>query len=138
MDKPSSNGETRVFNSRSIDPTQKANNEVKARLEEDLMRKYQNLEIVLDLENKENNMYVNVISMPLRSRTAVSPQLTIFMVFGLLTGLFLGISFVAYKSRDEMLKEIQKDLFNIDPATGKKRDRRNPNNINKDYVSMDQ
>jgi uncharacterized protein involved in exopolysaccharide biosynthesis len=130
--------QNRVFNSHSIDPTQKANSDIKARLEEDLMKKYQNLEIVLDLENKENNMYVNVIVTPLRSSNPISPQLTIFTVFGLMIGLFVAIAIVGFKSREEMLSEIQKDFFQIDPLSGKMKDRRNSKNDNKDYISIDQ
>ena len=131
-------GENRVYNTQSIDPTQKANSEIKARLEEDLMKKYQNLEIVLDLENKDNNAYVSIVAPPLRSLSPIAPQLTIFLSFGLLIGLFLGISFVAMKSRLEMLAEMAKDVPAIDPVTGKKLDRRDPKNLNKDYISMDQ
>ena len=131
--------ERKVYTTNSIDPTQKANNGVKERLEEDLMKKYQNLEIVLDLENQENNMYVTVIVPPLRSKNHISPQLSIFMSFSLIIGFFLGIGAVAFKSRHEMLTEIEKDFFQIDPVTGKKRDRRNPNNpAKKDFTTMDQ
>lgn len=128
----------RVYDTRSIDPTQKANNDVKARLEEDLMKKYQNLEIVLDLENSENNTYVSVITPPLHSTSPVSPKLTIFLVFGLLIGLFLGIMLVAFHSREEMLNEIGKDSFYIDSLNEKKKDRRSSGNRDKNYTPMDQ
>ncbi len=131
--------EHKIYNANSIDPTQKANNGIKERLEEDLMKKYQNLEIVLDLENQDTSLYISVVMAPLRSTNHISPQLTIFLSFGLLTGLFLGIGAVAFRSRDEMLLEVDEDFLPIDPVTGKKIDRRNAKNKpSKDISTMDQ
>jgi LPS O-antigen subunit length determinant protein (WzzB/FepE family) len=130
--------ENRVYNSQSIDPTQKTSDRIKDNLEEDLMKKYQNLEIVLDLDNKEKNNYVQIIDPPLRSVTAVSPKLTIFLAFGLLIGCFLGIGAVAFLSREELLEEMKQNKRTIDSLSKNSHDRRFPADKNKDYITMDQ
>jgi uncharacterized protein involved in exopolysaccharide biosynthesis len=83
----------------SQEPIVTAPLEIKTRLLEDLLRKYEMLEIVLDLEQSDRSGYVTVVSAPTRPLSPISPQPLLFISWGLVAGLLLGMGLVLWREQ---------------------------------------
>lgn len=111
------------------DPSLKASAEVKNRLLEDLLRKYQMLEIVLNMEKNEDSNYINVIEEATLPTKPVAPKLPIFIAWGLLAGLIFGLILVAIKIKPEVQNMLNKKVGNKEPFQR--------SDIPKDFIDTD-